>query len=43
MNFNYRLMVNVIYINGKPVLYAINKVTLFQVIRFLADMQARII
>jgi hypothetical protein len=43
MNFNYRLMINVIYINGKLVLYAINKVILFQAARFLADMQAKII
>jgi hypothetical protein len=43
INFNYRLMVNVIYINGKPVLYAINKAILFQAARFLADMQARTI
>jgi hypothetical protein len=43
MNFNYRLMVNVIYINGKLVLYAINEITLFQAAKFLANMQARII
>jgi hypothetical protein len=36
-------MVNVIYINGKLVLYAINETTLFQAVRFLANMQARTI
>jgi hypothetical protein len=36
-------MVNVIYINGKLVLYAINEAILFQAARFLADIQARII
>jgi hypothetical protein len=41
INFNYRLMVNVIYINGKLVLYAINKAILFQIARFLANIQAK--
>jgi hypothetical protein len=36
-------MVNVIYINGKLVLYAVNEAILFQVARFLADIQARTI
>jgi hypothetical protein len=43
INFNYRLVVNVMYINGKPVLYAVNEAILFQVARFLADMQAKTI
>jgi hypothetical protein len=34
-------MVNVMYINGKPVLHAVNEATLFQAARFLANMQAR--
>jgi hypothetical protein len=33
--FNYRLIVDVIYINKKPVLHAINKATIFQAARFL--------
>jgi hypothetical protein len=37
VNFNYRLMVNVIYINGKLMLYAVNKAILFQAARFLAN------
>jgi hypothetical protein len=41
VNFNYRLVVDVMYINGKLVLYAINEAILFQVARFLANMQAR--
>jgi hypothetical protein len=43
INFNYWLIVDVIYINGKLVLYAINEVILFQAARFLADMQIRTI
>jgi hypothetical protein len=43
VNFNYRLVVNVIYIDGKPVLYAVNEVILFQAAKFLANMQARTI
>jgi hypothetical protein len=29
------------YINGKPVLYAINETILFQAAKFLANMQAK--
>jgi hypothetical protein len=36
-------MVDIIYINGKFVLYIINEITLFQTARFLANMQARTI
>jgi hypothetical protein len=43
INFNYRLVVNVIYISDKLVLYAINEVILFQAAKFLADIQARTI
>jgi hypothetical protein len=35
--------INVIYINGKFMLYAINEATLFQAAKFLANMQAKII
>jgi hypothetical protein len=37
MNFNYRLMIDVMYINGKLMLYAVNEAILFQAARFLAD------
>jgi hypothetical protein len=43
VNFNYRLVVNVMYINGKLVLYAVNEAILFQAARFLANMQAKTI
>jgi hypothetical protein len=33
--FNYRLIVDVMYINKKPVLHAVNKATIFQAARFL--------
>jgi hypothetical protein len=41
INFNYRLVVDVMYIDGKPVLHAVNEAILFQAAKFLADMQAR--
>jgi hypothetical protein len=43
VNFNYWLMVDVMYINGKLVLYVVNEIILFQAARFLANMQARTI
>jgi hypothetical protein len=39
--FNYRLIVDVIYINKKPALQAINKATAFQAAKFLQNLQAR--
>jgi hypothetical protein len=39
--FNYRLIVNVMYINKKLVLHAVNKATAFQATRFLQNLQAR--
>jgi hypothetical protein len=39
--FNYRLIVDVIYINKKPVLHAIDEATAFQAARFLQNLQAR--
>jgi hypothetical protein len=43
VNFNYRLIINVIYINSKPVLYVVNEAILFQIAKFLANMQTRTI
>jgi hypothetical protein len=39
--FNYRLIVDVMYINKKPVLHAVNKAIAFQTARFLQNLQAR--
>jgi hypothetical protein len=39
--FNYRLIVDIMYINKKPVLHAINETTAFQAARFLQNLQAR--
>jgi hypothetical protein len=41
MDFNYRLMVNVMYINGKPILHAVNEATSFQAAKFLTNLQAK--
>jgi hypothetical protein len=41
VNFNYRLVVNVIYIDGKPIFYAVNETTSFQAARFLTNLQAK--
>jgi hypothetical protein len=35
VKFNYKLIVNVMYINGKPMLHAINEATAFQAAKFL--------
>jgi hypothetical protein len=43
INFNYWLIINVIYINGKSVLYAIDEIILFQAAKFLANMQTKTI
>jgi hypothetical protein len=41
MNFNYRLMVDVIYIDSKPIFHAVNEATSFQAARFLTNLQAK--
>jgi hypothetical protein len=42
-NFNYRVIVDVIFLTGKPVLYAINKAIAFQAAKFLPNITAKII
>ena len=39
--FNAYIITDVMYLNGKPVLYVINEVTIFQTTRFLADITAK--
>ncbi|KAF1828035.1 hypothetical protein BDW02DRAFT_584775, partial [Decorospora gaudefroyi] len=40
INFNFRLIVNVMYIHQKPVLHAVDEATAFQAARFLLNLQA---
>ena len=40
-DFNYRLIVDVMYITGKPVLHAVDEATAFQAAQFLANMTAK--
>ena len=39
--FNVCIVTDVIYLNGKPVLYVVDEVTIFQTTRFLADITAK--
>lgn len=41
INFNYEIIVDVIYLNKKPVLYAVDTVTTFQTGRFLNNISAK--
>ena len=41
MDFNFRLVVDVMYIQGKPVLHAVDEATAFQAARFLTNMTAK--
>jgi hypothetical protein len=36
-NFNFEVIINIIYLNGKPVLQIIDAATSFQTVRFLKD------
>jgi hypothetical protein len=36
-NFNFEVIINIIYLNGKPVLQIIDAATSFQTARFLKD------
>jgi hypothetical protein len=38
--FNYSIIINVMYLDGKPVLQAVDSATAFQAARFLKDMLA---
>ena len=40
IDFNFRLIVDVMYINQKPVLHAVDEATAFQAARFLPNLQA---
>ena len=40
-NFNFEVIINVIYLNGKPVLQIVDTATSFQAARFLKDMSAK--
>ncbi|EFQ90452.1 hypothetical protein PTT_12962, partial [Pyrenophora teres f. teres 0-1] len=42
LDFNSRVIVDIMYINQKPVLYAVDEATAFQAARFLRDMKASI-
>jgi hypothetical protein len=42
-NFNYRVIVNVMFLIGKPVLYAINEAIAFQAAKFLFNIMAKTI
>ena len=43
IDFNFRIIVNIIYINQRAVLYAVNKAIIFQAVRFLPNITAAII
>ncbi len=40
--FNYSVIIDVMYLDGKPILQVIDSVTAFEAARFLKDMSARI-
>jgi hypothetical protein len=40
-NFNFEIIIDIIYLNGKPVLQVINATTFFQAARFLKDMSVK--
>lgn len=42
-NFNYEIIINILYLNGKPVLHIINAAILFQAVRFLPDVSVKTI
>ena len=39
--FNYTVIINVIYLDGKPVLQVVDFLILFQTAKFLKDMSAK--
>ena len=41
-DFNFEIIINIIYINNKPILYVVNSATAFQAARFLKDMFAKL-
>jgi hypothetical protein len=40
-DFNHRFIVDIIFIEGKPVLYAVNEATAFQAAKFLSNILAK--
>jgi hypothetical protein len=40
-NFNYTVLINIMYLDRKPVLQAVDKATAFMAARFLKDMSAK--
>ena len=40
--FNYLIIINIIYLNGKLILQVINSITVFRAARFLKDILAHI-
>ena len=43
MNFNAKLIINIMYINKKSVLHIVNSVIVFQTAKFLHNMKATIV
>jgi hypothetical protein len=41
--FNYSIIIDVIYLDGKPVLQVVDSATAFEAARFLKDMSACIV
>lgn len=41
LNFNYSVLIDIMYLDGKPVLYVVDKATAFNAARFLKDISAR--
>jgi hypothetical protein len=39
--FNYTVIIDVIYLNGKPVLQVVDSLTLFQAVKFLKDISVK--
>jgi hypothetical protein len=39
--FNWCIVINIIYLDSKPVLYVVDKATTFQAAKFLKDISAK--
>ena len=40
-NFNYQVIIDMLYLDKKPILYAIDDATIFNAMWFLKDMSAK--
>ena len=40
-NFNYQVIIDMLYLDKKPVLYTVDDITAFNATRFLKDMSAK--